>query len=243
MSGSDSRYITRRDAAIAAAIWCAAGAIIMAMVLTGSRIPLKCFEGGNAADWTAAVGTWVIGVGAIRYSASELGLKLHERREKRYGEVLATLGKYADLAVRARLWDYSLQKFIAATQSGVMPTDAHELRVRVLAPLRESLSALAAQQAGPSLPGDSPQLMQKAAIHAAALERAVADFDARYGEVTMGNVETGWYISTIRKHTESIVDLLILVPDASVKDTEELSGRARSLKRRIDKEDEELTSD
>lgn len=243
MSSSNSPHITRRDSAIAAIIWCAVGAITMAMVLTGSRIPLRCLEGGNLADWAAALGTWVIGVGAIRYSASELGLKLHERREKRYGEVLATLGKYVDLGVRARLWTYDLQKFIATVQSGDLPRDPQELRVRVLAPLRESLSALAAQRDGPDLPGESPELMQEAAIHAAALERAVAEFDARYAEVPMGNVETGWYISTIRRHAESIVSVLALIPGAGTKDTEELTGRARSLKARIDKEDRELTAD
>jgi hypothetical protein len=37
----------------------------MAMFLTGSRIPIKCFEAGNAADWIAAIGTWAIGVSAV----------------------------------------------------------------------------------------------------------------------------------------------------------------------------------
>ncbi len=215
----------------------------MAMVLTGSRIPLRCLEGGNLADWAAALGTWVIGVGAIRYSASELGIKLHERREKRYSEVLATLGKYADLGFRARLWTYDLEKLIAAIQPGDLPRDPQQLKVRVLAPLREILSALAAQRDGPYLPGESPQLMLEAAIHAVALERAVATFNARYSEIPMGNVETGWYIGTIRTHAESIRALLALIPDAVANDTEEWSGRARSLKERIDKEDQELTSD
>lgn len=44
------------------------GMVITGVALLGSQIPLKCFEAGNAADWAAAVGTWVIGYGAWKYA-------------------------------------------------------------------------------------------------------------------------------------------------------------------------------
>lgn len=44
------------------------GVVITGVALLGSQIPLKCFDGGNAADWLAAGGTWVIGYGAWKYA-------------------------------------------------------------------------------------------------------------------------------------------------------------------------------
>lgn len=44
------------------------GVVIAGVALLGSQIPLKCFEAGNAADWAAAAGTWVIGYGAWKYA-------------------------------------------------------------------------------------------------------------------------------------------------------------------------------
>lgn len=37
------------------------GVAITTVALIGGQIPLKCFDTGNSADWTAAIGTWVIG--------------------------------------------------------------------------------------------------------------------------------------------------------------------------------------
>lgn len=37
---------------------------------------------GSAADWFAAVGTWMIGFGATKFAANNYQLQLHERREK-----------------------------------------------------------------------------------------------------------------------------------------------------------------
>lgn len=42
------------------------GVVIAGVALLGSQIPLKCFDAGNAADWIAAIGTWVIGIGAMK---------------------------------------------------------------------------------------------------------------------------------------------------------------------------------
>lgn len=78
------------------------GALFAYFLLMGSNIPLKCFDAGNAADWWAAGGTWVIGIGAIIYSARELGLKVHERREKRLKELLEEMNIYKDPARRAK---------------------------------------------------------------------------------------------------------------------------------------------
>lgn len=38
------------------------------VMLIGSNIPLKCIEGGNAADWLGAAGAWVIGLAAAYYA-------------------------------------------------------------------------------------------------------------------------------------------------------------------------------
>lgn len=46
---------------------------------------------GSAADWVAAIGTWVIGFGAIRLAAGDRELKLRERQEKRVEELNSEL--------------------------------------------------------------------------------------------------------------------------------------------------------
>lgn len=58
--------IERRDAVIAAVIAAGMGSVLTGATLLGSELPLKCFEAGAAADWAAAVGTWVIGLGACK---------------------------------------------------------------------------------------------------------------------------------------------------------------------------------
>lgn len=57
------------------------GVVITGVALLGSQIPLKCFDGGNAADWLAAAGTWVIGYGAWKYARE--AHRLREREIKR----------------------------------------------------------------------------------------------------------------------------------------------------------------
>lgn len=62
---------------------------IMGVIATGLFSPfgLTIFDDtGSAADWFAAVGTWVIGFGAMRLAAGDRELKLRERREKRLKE-------------------------------------------------------------------------------------------------------------------------------------------------------------
>ncbi|BBO51711.1 hypothetical protein [Stenotrophomonas maltophilia] len=68
MDAKDQASISRWDAGIACAISLGLGGVLMAVVLIGSDIPLKCIEGGNAADWLAAAGAWVIGLAAAYYT-------------------------------------------------------------------------------------------------------------------------------------------------------------------------------
>ncbi|WP_154231514.1 hypothetical protein [Stenotrophomonas indicatrix] len=74
--------IPRRDAGVVAFITFGMGVVITAIAMTGSDIPLKCFEAGNAADWLAATGTWVAAAGAlaIGYGANRFARETHELR-------------------------------------------------------------------------------------------------------------------------------------------------------------------
>ncbi|WP_295575084.1 hypothetical protein [uncultured Stenotrophomonas sp.] len=57
------------------------GVVIAGVALLGSEIPLKCFEAGNAADWAAAAGTWVIGYGAWKYAREAHLLRASELQQ------------------------------------------------------------------------------------------------------------------------------------------------------------------
>ncbi len=47
-------------------------------IVTGGDAPFACLEKGNAADWVAAVGTWVIGSGAWKYAREAHRLRIYE---------------------------------------------------------------------------------------------------------------------------------------------------------------------
>ncbi|WP_164229424.1 hypothetical protein ACS0OT_09990 [Stenotrophomonas maltophilia group sp. RY12688] len=74
---------------------------ILGIIAAGLFSPfgLSVFEdAGSAADWFAAVGTWVIGFGAMRLAAGDRELKLHERREKRLREAKAEHTRLREIA-------------------------------------------------------------------------------------------------------------------------------------------------
>lgn len=82
-----SNGVSRRDATIASLIAFAFGAVLTALMLVGSDVPLKCFEGGNIADWTAAIFTGLVGLGAcwFAYEANQHRrdeVQKQERRER-----------------------------------------------------------------------------------------------------------------------------------------------------------------
>ncbi|HEL3782350.1 TPA: hypothetical protein UM046_000080 [Stenotrophomonas maltophilia] len=82
MGDASTSIVSRRDAAIAAATAFGFGAIITAVALAGSDIPLKCIDGGSAADWLAAIGTWAAAGGALAvgYGANRFARESHDQR-------------------------------------------------------------------------------------------------------------------------------------------------------------------
>ncbi len=75
-------HISRQDATIACGVCAVLGAALTAVVLIGSDIPLKCYEGGNVADWLAAIGTWAAAGGALAvgYGANRFARESHDQR-------------------------------------------------------------------------------------------------------------------------------------------------------------------
>jgi hypothetical protein len=99
------QLIPRRDAAVAALLTFGMGVLVTAVAMIGSDIPLKCIEAGNAADWLAALGTWVaaagavgVGFGANRYAREAHDLRINEiNRELR--ENIARLDRQLAVAI------------------------------------------------------------------------------------------------------------------------------------------------
>jgi len=84
-------FVRRKDAYVFGVVSFLLGSVAGARLLAGSRIPMKCFEAGNSADWIAAIaaviaaaGTWVIGVAANRYAERS---RLEAKDEKRQGRM------------------------------------------------------------------------------------------------------------------------------------------------------------
>jgi len=113
----------------------------------GSPIPNKCYDAGSDADWWAAAGTWMIGIGAIMYSARELGIKIHERREARVAELSSILAQYAGIAYTALSMAGKVRNFRDTLARAIEVADesrrlAHGLREFYIAPMAESLSEI-----------------------------------------------------------------------------------------------------
>lgn len=96
MNKAQADHVPRRDAGIACVVSMAFGAVLTAIALVGSDVPLKCIEAGNVADWLAAAGTWIIG-----YAAWRVTRDAHFQRSR---EVAAAESKERE-AKRSRLRD------------------------------------------------------------------------------------------------------------------------------------------
>lgn len=103
MKAFDATHICRRDAVIATAIGASLGAIAMAMLMTGSRIPLKCYEAGDLANWTAAIGTWIIGIGACKIAYDANARRAEEVQENRERQRAARRTRLRHMLVGARI--------------------------------------------------------------------------------------------------------------------------------------------
>ncbi|MBH1684428.1 hypothetical protein I5U85_00295 [Stenotrophomonas maltophilia] len=213
------------------------GVAIAAVALLGSQIPLKCFDAGNAADWVAAFGTWAIGIGAIRFSASELKLKVHERREKRYGEVLAELNKYGELAYRAQLMETNLDAFVRQVERYISTTSPLIVSANELIPLKEHLKEFKAHKHGANLAGESALLMARATVHANGLIEVIESLE-RQG--AFANIASSFMSRVLQKSASAMQKVLADVPAAIARDTEGPRGLARSLESRIGAEDAKL---
>jgi hypothetical protein len=97
------------------------GAVITGVALLGSQVPLKCFEAGNAADWLAAAGTWVIGIAAgwVAYTAHKRNeQELDSANKRRQNEVISLRALAATELTNAYCLVSPLAAFIADDASG-----------------------------------------------------------------------------------------------------------------------------
>lgn len=85
--------------------------VLCAVVITGLRPGgLTIFDNpGSAADWVAALGTWMIGFGATKFAANDYQLKLHERRQLLYKETAKTLADVEAKLSAARRWNKNVE--------------------------------------------------------------------------------------------------------------------------------------
>ncbi|HGM7318970.1 hypothetical protein [uncultured Stenotrophomonas sp.] len=103
----------------------ALGVVIATVVLHGSQIPLKCFEAGNAADWLAATGTWIIGYGAWRVAREAHRHRMTESFEVKRKEAVALAVKLRALSFASaspQALERSLKTLLTKTRPVNLPT-------------------------------------------------------------------------------------------------------------------------
>jgi len=85
--------------------------VLCAVVITGLRPGgLTIFDDpGSAADWVAALGTWMIGFGATKFAANDYQLKLHERRRLLHQEAVETLTNVGAKLSAVRVWNKTVE--------------------------------------------------------------------------------------------------------------------------------------
>lgn len=86
--------------------------VLLVVIVVGWSTPggLEIFDDpGSAADWLAAVGTWMIGFGATKFAANDYQLKLHERRERLLQDAESRLAALQVKVASIRNWSNQLQ--------------------------------------------------------------------------------------------------------------------------------------
>lgn len=114
MKDQEGGTITRSDAVVVATVTFLMGLVLASITLIGSEIPLKCIEGGNAADWLAAFGTWVIGYGAWRIARDSHHHRMEEYRatlQSKRDEISARIWKMRDFAINAAILHERIKEF------------------------------------------------------------------------------------------------------------------------------------
>lgn len=107
-----------RDLVVASLITFLMGATLAGVVLIGSNIPLKCFEGGNIADWLAAAGAWVIGVVAAKIAYDANARREEDAASERSRLAEARRAHLLLLASEARLGGVFDTQLTAMTANG-----------------------------------------------------------------------------------------------------------------------------
>ncbi|MCA7024793.1 MULTISPECIES: hypothetical protein [Stenotrophomonas] len=85
--------------------------VLCAVVIAGLRPGgLMIFDNpGSAADWVAALGTWMIGFGATKFAANDYQLKLHERRQLLYKDNIKALTTVGAKLSAVRRWNKTVE--------------------------------------------------------------------------------------------------------------------------------------
>jgi len=216
---------------------------ILGVIVAGLFSPfgLAVFDDtGSAADWFAAVGTWVIGFGAMRLAAGDRELKLHERREMRLKEAKAD---------RSRLREIS--SWLVPTQKQVMgvtrrlrqaenrePITAHAMLKR-LADQIADMEWGAEQQNVVSDP--TANVVAKARYVLGRIKDFVALYDNSLRQMPRDQGKCDKLLDEVLKYGDHAEVALKQMQDALNVDAKRFTALIDSLEARIATEDRKLT--
>lgn len=223
------------------------GVLLACYLLMGSDIPLKCYEAGSDADWWAAGGTWVIGIGAIMYSARELGLKIHERREARVAELASVLGQYSSIAytaltVRGRIAGFGPKFVEIMVEAGEVGRAPEGLDSYYIAPIRGALAQIKWDRSmGVPVAENALAKLGAATYYAERGEAALAHISSRLNE---GKKHGFRHLIEMAKEVAYILDALAVhlasIPEDLQADAQPVRDLMERLQRRIAQEDAAL---
>ncbi|MFG6108704.1 hypothetical protein [Stenotrophomonas nematodicola] len=200
---------------------------------------------GSAADWTAAVGTWIIGIGAIRFAASDHSLKLHERREKRLKEAKEERARFWAIAY----WGTSMTTTLLIMKERLKSTAEMEpasVQKNVLVPVAEAIVSIRWGADEESV------VSEESARNAARLHHELGEIRSligqndtflRHGVVSLDDKHGSLILEEIRYFADRAEASLDRLQGSLLEDAKGVLRLIESLEERLEKEDRELTGD
>lgn len=220
---------------------------ILGVIATGLFSPfgLTIFDDtGSAADWFAAVGTWVIGFGAMRLAAGDRELKLHERREKRLKEAKMDRSRLKQISSWASAMELQLLTAVRrlGTEHYRIGSKPHPVLARLAAEITDMTWGVDEQ----NVVGDATtNIAAKAHYELGRVRDLIGLYDSslRRGSIDLDDRRSERLLDDIRAFARRAEASLKKMQIALAEDAQKIKDLIDSLEARLGAEDRKLTGE
>lgn len=201
-------------------------------------------DAGSAADWFAAVGTWVIGFGAMRLAAGDRELKLHERRERRLQEAKIERSRFREVSGWAS--NMRVQIAVMSERLSVAETDRPSSVLPALKPVADAVRSIRWGVDEHNIVGeDTARIVARAHYELEQIRDLTGAYDAflRRGVIDLDDMSGDLILEDIREFADRADTSLARMQDSLLKDAQPTITLIDSLEARLAREDRQLTGD